>query len=100
MATHPAISEVAVVAMPDDKWGEVPAAFVVLKKEHTARSGNKNWEEELIKWAKTKMASFQSPKRVIVYSQLPKTSTGKVQKNELRKHFSDLDLQHKTFEYK
>jgi fatty-acyl-CoA synthase len=76
---HPAISEAAVIAMPDEKWGEVPCAFVTLHpNSHTIS------EDEIIKWARGKMAGFQTPKR-IVFSELPKTSTGKVLKHELRK---------------
>eukprot|EP00428_Durinskia_dybowskii_P078017 CAMPEP_0170360172 /NCGR_PEP_ID=MMETSP0117_2-20130122/3141_1 /TAXON_ID=400756 /ORGANISM="Durinskia baltica, Strain CSIRO CS-38" /LENGTH=538 /DNA_ID=CAMNT_0010614473 /DNA_START=117 /DNA_END=1733 /DNA_ORIENTATION=+ len=77
--THPSIMEVAVVAMPDEKWGEVPCAFVTL--DPLAR---KVTEAELIAWARGKMAHFMAPKR-FVFSELPKTATGKVQKNLLRK---------------
>ena len=77
---HPAVSEVAVVAMPDEKWGEVPCAFVSLYPDAAGTVS----EEELIIWAKTKMAGFQRPKKVI-FSELPKTSTGKIMKHELRK---------------
>jgi fatty-acyl-CoA synthase len=74
---HPAVSLCAVVAKPDDKWGEVPCAFVELKDGTTAS------EEELIAFARTKLAGFKTPKRV-VFCDLPKTSTGKIQKFELR----------------
>ncbi|NNE88617.1 MAG: AMP-binding protein [Silicimonas sp.] len=72
---HPAVSLVAVVAMPDEKWGEVPCAFVELSDEAT--------EEELLVHAKSRLAGFQRPKK-IVFGELPKTSTGKIRKNELR----------------
>ena len=77
LASHPAVSLCAVVAKPDDKWGEVPCAFVELKPRATAS------EEELIAFARTKLAGFKTPKKV-VFQDLPKTSTGKIQKFELR----------------
>jgi fatty-acyl-CoA synthase len=77
LTQHPAVLEVAVVAAPDEKWGEVPVAFVALK-EGAAASG-----DELIGHARTRLARFKVPKRV-VFGALPKTSTGKVQKNALR----------------
>ncbi len=77
---HPAVLLCAVVAMPDEKWGEVPCAFVELK------DGVEATEEELIGFARQKLAGFKSPKKV-VFQELPKTSTGKIQKFELRKAF-------------
>jgi fatty-acyl-CoA synthase len=74
---HPAVLEVAVVAAPDAKWGEVPVAFVALKEGATA-SG-----DDLIGHARARLARFKVPKRV-VFGALPKTSTGKVQKTALR----------------
>ena len=74
---HPAVSLCAVVAKPDDKWGEVPCAFVELKEGASAT------EEELIAFARSKLAGFKTPKKV-VFIDLPKTSTGKIQKFELR----------------
>lgn len=74
---HPAVSLCAVVAKPDEKWGEVPCAFVELKEGVGAS------EEELIAFARSRLAGFKTPKRV-VFCDLPKTSTGKVQKFELR----------------
>ena len=73
--SHPAVSLVAVVAMPDEKWGEVPCAFVELS--------GKVSQEELIAHAKKGLAGYQCPKKVI-FGQLPKTTTGKIRKNELR----------------
>ena len=66
------------VAMADDKWGEVPCAFVACDPQ-----GPQTSEAELIAWARTKMPHFQAPKKV-VFGELQKTSTGKVQKNLLR----------------
>ncbi|PTX49970.1 fatty-acyl-CoA synthase [Gemmobacter caeni] len=74
---HPAVSLCAVVAKPDAKWGEVPCAFVELK------SGAEATEEELIKFCRARLAGFATPKAV-VFCELPKTSTGKIQKFELR----------------
>ena len=82
LVTHPYILEAAVIAMPDEKWGEVPCAFVTLNF-HVKESAELT-PEMVMKWARTKMAGFQTPKRVI-FCDLPKTSTGKVQKHELRK---------------
>ncbi|MFN3643357.1 MAG: AMP-binding protein [Gemmobacter sp.] len=77
LAHHPAVALVAVVAKPDDHWGEVPCAFVELKEGAAAS------EAELIAFARARLAGFKTPKRVI-FAELPKTSTGKVQKFELR----------------
>jgi fatty-acyl-CoA synthase len=74
---HPAVSLCAVVAKPDDKWGEVPCAFVELKPGTTAT------EAELIAHCRSRLAGFKTPKHVI-FAELPKTSTGKIQKFELR----------------
>ncbi len=78
LMSHPAVSLCAVVAKPDEKWGEVPCAFVELL------DGTSASEEELIKFSKEKLAGFKTPKKVI-FQELPKTSTGKIQKFELRK---------------
>jgi len=77
LAHHPAVSLVAVVAKPDEKWGEVPCAFVELK------AGMQATEAELIAFCRERLAGFKTPKRV-VFHELPKTSTGKIQKFELR----------------
>ena len=75
---HPYVSLCAVVAKPDDTWGEVPCAFVELKEGKEASA------EELIAFARERLAGFKTPKRV-EFMDLPKTSTGKIQKFELRK---------------
>jgi fatty-acyl-CoA synthase len=75
--SHPAISAAAVVAMPDEKWGEVPVAFVELREETLVR------EADLVAHCRGRLAGFKCPKRVVTYV-LPKTSTGKIQKNVLR----------------
>ena len=74
---HPAVLDVAVVARPDEKWGETPCAFVTLKK------GVSVGEADLILFCKENMAHFKAPK-TIIFGELPKTSTGKVQKTVLR----------------
>ena len=74
---HVAVGEAAVVAMPDEKWGEVPCAFVELKTDASAS------EDELIEFCGDNMARFKRPKKV-VFGELPKTATGKIQKNLLR----------------
>jgi fatty-acyl-CoA synthase len=74
----PAVAACAVVARPDDKWGETPLAFVELKPGQTAT------EEELIAHCRTLLARFKVPRHVL-FEDIPKTSTGKIQKFELRK---------------
>ena len=75
---HPHVLEAAVVARPDDKWGESPCAFVNLKPSAPDVSA-----EELIKYCRDNIAHFKAPK-TIVFRELPKTSTGKIQKFKLR----------------
>ena len=74
---HPAVSAVAVVAKPDDKWGETPCAFVELKPGTDATA------EELIAWCRKNLAAYKCP-RYVVFAEIPKTSTGKLQKFKLR----------------
>ena len=77
LMSHPDVNLCAVVAKPDDKWGEVPCAFVELKE------GAAEDAEGLIAHARSQLAGFKTPKMVI-FQELPKTSTGKIQKFELR----------------
>ena len=77
LAEHPAVLEAAVVAAPDDKWGEVPKAYIGLKPGQTATA------EELIQFCRARLAHFKCPKQV-EFGALPRTVTGKVRKNELR----------------
>jgi acyl-CoA synthetase (AMP-forming)/AMP-acid ligase II len=77
VCSHPAVLEAAVIAVPDDKWGEVPAAYVTLKDGATAA------EAEIIDHVRERLAHFKAPKRV-TFGPLPKTSTGKIQKYVLR----------------
>ena len=74
---HPAVAAAAVVAKPDDKWGETPCAFVELRPGKTATA------DDLIAWCREHLARFKVP-RHIVFVELPKTSTGKIQKFRLR----------------
>ena len=78
IASHPAVMECAVVAVPDDKWGERPKAFVVLKDGETADG------QEIIDHVRSQLAHFKAPDVVELVLELPKTSTGKVQKYVLR----------------
>ncbi|ORY01764.1 AMP-dependent synthetase and ligase [Basidiobolus meristosporus CBS 931.73] len=75
---HPAVLEVAVVAIPDEKWGERPKAFI------RVRDGIQVTEEEIISFCKKSMAGYKCPARVEVVQDFPKTSTGKIQKFALR----------------
>jgi len=74
---HPAVQVVAVVAKPDVKWGETPCAFVELKPGMTATA------DELITWCRKNLAAYKCP-RYVVFAEIPKTSTGKLQKFKLR----------------
>jgi fatty-acyl-CoA synthase len=82
---HPAIMEAAVVARPDEKWGETPCAFVTLKPDAPPTSA-----EDLIGWCRRELAHFKSPRHV-VFGPLPKTSTGKIQKFALRERARSID---------
>jgi fatty-acyl-CoA synthase len=75
---HPAVMEAAVVARPDEKWGETPCAFVTLKPGAEGAD-----EAQILQWCRDHLAGFKVPKRV-VFGPLPKTSTGKIQKFVLR----------------
>jgi fatty-acyl-CoA synthase len=81
---HPAVQLAAVVAKPDDKWGETPCAFIELKPGAAASA------EELIEWCKGRLAKYKCP-RHIVFTEIPKTSTGKVQKFALRERALAVD---------
>jgi fatty-acyl-CoA synthase len=74
---HPAVAAAAVVAKPDDKWGETPCAFVELKP------GQKATADELLQWCRQHLAGYKCP-RTVVFADIPKTSTGKIQKFKLR----------------
>ena len=78
---HPAVLECAVIAAPHEKWGETPAALVVLKE------GQNLNEEELITFCKTRLAGFKVPRIVQFMDSLPKGGTGKILKRELKEPF-------------
>jgi fatty-acyl-CoA synthase len=78
LMSHPGVLEAAVVGVPDDKWGERPKAFVVL------RAGTSATQQELIAHVRTKIAGYKAPREVDIIVELPKTSTGKIQKFILR----------------
>ena len=78
IVSHPAVLECAVIAVPDDTWGERPKAFVVLKGGETATG------PELIEHVRDRIAHFKAPDTVALVAELPKTSTGKIQKYVLR----------------
>jgi fatty-acyl-CoA synthase len=79
---HPAVLEAAVVARPDEHWGETPCAFIALKPEASAT------QADIIAFCRERLAGFKVPKTV-VFGPLPKTATGKVQKYVLRKRARD-----------
>ena len=75
---HPSVMEAAVVARPDGKWGETPCAFVTLKPGTGPGDA-----EAIVAWCREHLAHFKVP-RTVVFGELPKTSTGKIQKFVLR----------------
>ncbi|MGE0418839.1 MAG: fatty acyl-CoA synthetase [Acetobacteraceae bacterium] len=81
--THPAVSEVAVVGLPDDKWIEAVTAFVVL------RDGHGTDEATLVAHARAHLAAYKLPKKVLFVDQLPKNTAGKLLKRELRRQFAE-----------
>jgi fatty-acyl-CoA synthase len=81
---HPQIMEAAVVAKPDEKWGETPCAFVTLKPDASNVTA-----DDIIAWCRANLAHFKAP-RHIVFGPLPKTSTGKVQKYALREQAKEI----------
>ncbi|PSS30114.1 Acyl-activating enzyme like [Actinidia chinensis var. chinensis] len=82
--SHPAVNEVAVVARPDEFWGETPCAFVSLKTSLPA--GNKRSENDVIEFCRARLPHYMVPRTVVFREELPKTSTGKIQKAVLREN--------------
>ena len=80
--SHPSVVESAVVGMPHERWGEVPVAFVTLRKDDIDA-------DALTKYARERLARYKVPKR-FEFCELPKTSTGKIQKNLLRDRAHEL----------
>jgi fatty-acyl-CoA synthase len=79
---HPSVAFCAVVAKPDDKWGETPCAFIEL------RAGTSATADEIIEWCRQGLARYKVPRHV-VFAEVPKTSTGKIQKFKLREMAKD-----------
>jgi fatty-acyl-CoA synthase len=86
---HPAVMEAAVVARPDEKWGETPCAFVTLKP-----GAGETRAADIIAWCREHLAGFKVP-RTVVFGELPKTSTGKIQKYVLRQRARMLEERRK-----
>ena len=78
---HPAVSEASVIGLPDEHWGEVVKAVIVLKKGASAT------EKEIIEFCGKHLAGFKKPKSVDFWEELPKSSTGKILKKDIRKHY-------------
>jgi fatty-acyl-CoA synthase len=81
LLAHPDVYEAAVIPVPDETWGEVPKALVVLKPEAKAAEG------ELLEFCRSRLAHFKCPRSVEFLTALPKTATGKVLKKDLRKKY-------------
>jgi acyl-CoA synthetase (AMP-forming)/AMP-acid ligase II len=81
LAEHPALQDVAVIGVPDERWGEVPKAVVVL------RPGASIDPHEVIAWCRERIAGFKCPKTIDVIAALPRNATGKILKKELRKPY-------------
>lgn len=81
LETHPNIAEAAVLGLPDEKWGEIVAAFIVLKTPIA--------QHEIKNYCKQKLANFKVPKKIVTLNQLPKTHVGKVDKLKLKKMYKD-----------
>lgn len=83
LGAHPLVHEVAVIPVPDEKWGEVPKALVVLKP------GNTVDETELLEFCRSRLSHYKCPRSIEFLKSLPKTGTGKVLKRELRRKYWD-----------
>jgi fatty-acyl-CoA synthase len=85
LSAHEAVDEAAVVGAPDEKWGEVPVAYV------TPRRGASPDPEALREFARERLARFKVPKRIEIVDDLPRTGTGKIQKFVLRERAAQID---------
>jgi fatty-acyl-CoA synthase len=88
LVAHPAVAEASVIAGPHERWGEVPVAFV------TVAQGQEVSEQALIDWCRERLAHFKAPSQII-FSDLPKTSTGKIEKFVLRDRLRALQIERK-----
>jgi acyl-CoA synthetase (AMP-forming)/AMP-acid ligase II len=79
--SHPAVAEVAVIGIPDDRWGEMVTALVVLAE------GAQATEAEIIAHVRSQVAGYKAPKRVEFRDAIPRTATGKIQKFKLREPY-------------
>lgn len=82
ISTHPAVQDVAVIGVPDEKWGETPCAVIVL------RSGSVLEKEQLLGFVRERLARYKTPRRIEFLSELPRTASGKVLKRSLREKFN------------
>jgi fatty-acyl-CoA synthase len=82
ISSHPAVLEVGVIPVPDERWGEVPKALVLVKSNMTVT------EREIIEFCRSKLAHYKCPRSVEFVVSLPKTATGKILKKELRKKYA------------
>ncbi|MEV0149894.1 MULTISPECIES: long-chain-fatty-acid--CoA ligase [unclassified Nonomuraea] len=85
ISAHPKVAEVAVVGVPDDRWGETPLAVVV-----PARSSDSPTAEEIGQWCRSRLAAYKVPRHLAVLPELPRNASGKVRKNELRERARSL----------
>ncbi|KAK4795029.1 hypothetical protein SAY86_013023 [Trapa natans] len=88
--THPAVNEAAVVARPDEYWGETPCAFLSLKVGEVATNQKRATETEIMEFCRARMPHYMVPKTVVFRDELPKTSTGKIQKYLLREEATSM----------
>jgi len=79
LAAHPAVAEVALIGVPDDRWGETPLALVV------SRPNTQVEAEELIAFGSLRLARYKLPSRIVLVDVLPRTAAGKIDKAELKK---------------
>ena len=79
--SHPGVADVAVIGVPDEKWGESVKAIIIVKPGETVT------QEDLVAWAKDRIASFKCPKTVDFVSELPRNPSGKILRKDLREPF-------------
>jgi acyl-CoA synthetase (AMP-forming)/AMP-acid ligase II len=78
---HPEVAEVAVIGVPSQRWGEEVKAVIVAKPGHTPR------EDDVIAWARERIAAFKAPKSIEIIDAFPRTATGKVLRRELKEKY-------------